>query len=114
MPCNYVHKYLGYTEDKVHQECVPDLAAQKAYLGPLEVVMYFNSEIFVSENYGSETIMRQSKMIYTTINEEKPSYFSFDLQTTLLEDQTNIFQFGNGDSTYFNDPKQKQNIDFKV
>ena len=38
------------------------------------------------------------------INEEKPSFFNFMLQTTHLEDETDLVQFGNTDETYFNSP----------
>ena len=105
---------MGYTGDSVHEECIDDLEAQKEYLGPLKVAMYYNDEIFVPEEYGEDSIKRTSKILYSQINEEKPSYYFFDLQSSILEDQTDFIQFGNGEETYFNSPKQKQLSDFKV
>ena len=77
---------MGYTGDSVHEECIDDLEAQKEYLGPLKVAMYYNDEIFVPEEYGENSIKRTSKILYSQINEEKPSYYFFDLQSSILED----------------------------
>ena len=52
VPCNYVHNEYGYTNDSVHEECIPDLEAQKEYLGPLLIPMYFNEEVLISDNFG--------------------------------------------------------------
>ena len=46
MPCNYIHSHLGYTEDFVTPECIADLEKQKEYMGPLDVMLYFNDEEF--------------------------------------------------------------------
>ena len=46
MPCNYVH---NDTNDSVYEGCIPDLEAQKQYLGPMYVPMYFNEEILVTD-----------------------------------------------------------------
>ena len=104
MPCNYVHNMLGYTKDSVTPECIPDLEAQKTYLGPLKVPLYFNEEILITDSFGDESIRRFSKIIYTTINQERPQYYSFDLQTTHLEDETDLVQFGNVDESYITSP----------
>ena len=107
VPCNYVLNEFGYTGDSVYEKCIPDLESQLQYLGPLIIPMYFNEEVLVTDNFGQESIKRYSKILYNQINEQKPSYFSFDLQTTHLEDETDLVQFGNTDETYFNSPIQK-------
>ena len=38
----------------------------------------------------------------TQINEQKPEYFSFDLQTTHIEDETDLVQIGNTEGIFFN------------
>ena len=58
----------------------------------------------MTENFGEESINRYSKLIYATINEQNPSFFSLDLQTTHLEDQIDLVQLGNTDKAYFNSP----------
>ena len=60
MPCNYVHTELGYTEDTVHEECNPDLAAQKEYLGTYNAITYYNHEVINVEKFGEESIERFS------------------------------------------------------
>ena len=47
LPCNYQHTYYGYTGDSVADECNWDQKKQQEYLGPLEVIMYFNEESYV-------------------------------------------------------------------
>ena len=76
--------------------------------------MYFNEEVLVSDSFGQESIRRFSKFFTTSINEKKPSYYSFDFQTTQLEDETDLVQFGNSDEAYFNSPIQKKETDFII
>ena len=78
------------------------------------VPMYYNDEILITDSFGNESIKRFSKIMNTQINEEKPSYFSFDLQTTHLEDETDLVQFGNTDEIYFNSPLLKRDGDFFI
>ena len=46
LPCNYLHTYLGYTEDKIADGCHADLQAQRDYLGPINFIVYANDEVF--------------------------------------------------------------------
>ena len=68
------------------------------------VPMYYNEEILITDSFGQESIKRFSTVTVTNINQEKPSYFSFDLQTTHVEDETDLVQFGNTEKIYFNSP----------
>ena len=64
LPCNYIHQYLGYKEDKVSDECDSDLKNQIAYLGTsIDVLIYFNDEQFVPNEYGESAIRRESRII---------------------------------------------------
>ena len=58
----------------------------------------------MTDKFGDESINRYSKIQTVAISELKPSFFSFDLQTNHLEDETDLIQFGNTDETYFNSP----------
>ena len=49
-------------------------------------MLYFNDQTLVSDNFGAESIKNTSKIIYTNVSTDTPSYFSFDLQSTYLED----------------------------
>ena len=66
--------------------------------------MYYNDEILMTDDFGQESIKRVSKVLYTQFNEKVPSYISFDLHTILLEDETDLVQFGNTDQKAFNSP----------
>ena len=46
-------------------ECIADEQAQKEYLGPLDMRLYFNEENFDSANFGEKSINRQSKIVST-------------------------------------------------
>ena len=64
MPCNYVHSYMGYTNDSVSPDCIADLEAQMKFLGPLKVQMMLNDEEFDQSKFGEEAIKQQSKIVY--------------------------------------------------
>ena len=42
LPCNHRLTHLGGKEDRIDPECVEDLAEQIAYLGPLNMILYYN------------------------------------------------------------------------
>jgi hypothetical protein len=42
LPCNYVHEEFGDTGDSISEECIADLAAQIAYMGPIQIILYLN------------------------------------------------------------------------
>ena len=69
---------MGFQGDSVSDGCVEDLEAQRNYLGPLQVPIYYNDETFDRSEYGSSSIKRSSKITRAQINEQKPEFFSFD------------------------------------
>ena len=75
LPCNYVHQYLGYTEDIVSPKCNWDRTDQIQYLGPLNVIIYVNDEKYVASEYGEDAVHRESILIQQKINTKQPSYF---------------------------------------
>ena len=62
VPCNYIHQHLGYTEDRVAEECIADLEKQKEYLGPLDFVIYFNYGEFNQQKFGDESIVQEARL----------------------------------------------------
>ena len=76
------------------------------YLGSLRVVKFVNDQTLVTDNFGAESIVNSSKIIYTNISGNNPSYFSFDLQTAYLEDETDLIQLGSVEKTYYTSPVQ--------
>ena len=75
LPCNYVHQYLGYTEDKVYPFCKWNKNDQIEYLGPVKVIMYVNDEKYEPTEYGEDAILRESILIQQSIDIEQPSTF---------------------------------------
>ena len=58
-----MHQYLGYTEDKVSDECRANLQEQIDYLGPIDVLMYYNDEKYQINEYGDKSILRESVIV---------------------------------------------------
>ena len=50
-------------------ECIADEAAQKEYLGSLQVLIYYNQEVFDVFNYGDKAIQKKSKISFAQINQ---------------------------------------------
>ena len=49
MPCNYIS---DDPNDTVNEKCNPDLSAQKEYIGPFELTMYYNDETLITDIFG--------------------------------------------------------------
>ena len=101
LPCNYIHLDPQFN-DYVKDGCIADLEAQRAYLGPLEVMLWYNYEEFNAEGYNGESI---SKMSHITqkfkFNEHRPSWFGFDVLMKSLWDETSLFQLVDEEETIF-------------
>jgi len=75
MPCNIMGTILGGTEDKIPKECIPDLAKQLEYLGPMNMQVYYNTESFVQDEYSQESrIMRSSTLQTVQVDEFRPNW----------------------------------------
>ena len=59
------------------------------------VSLYYNEEKFDSEFYGDKSIVKASKIKEFEIDIE-PNQLNFDLQSYLLNDSSDLVQFGNG------------------
>ena len=58
MPCNVKLTNLGADDDRISPECSGDLQEQIKYLGPMNVLVYFNQESFKQDEYGDMRIGR--------------------------------------------------------
>ena len=88
MPCNYIHLDAKF-EDFVVDECIADLETQRAYLGPMEVLLWYNYEEFDAEGYNDEAIRKMSHINQKfKFREDRPSWFAFDVQIKSLLDET--------------------------
>ena len=46
VPCNSMATEAGVTGPPMTPECIEDLEQKKAYLGPIDIVLFFNDESF--------------------------------------------------------------------
>ena len=84
LPCNYIHTALGYTGDEKSDKCNDSLEAQQQYLGPLNMIVYFNQESFNANEYFEKSIIKESKIMTQQISEYTQTFFQFKLQTNSL------------------------------
>ena len=70
-------------------------------MGPLDVVIYMNSERFDQQNFGESSIVKESVILHKQVNQFQPSWISKKVSTSLLSDQTEFFQLGFSDDRYF-------------
>lgn len=54
--------------DTVSPECIPDLEEQLAYLGPLDIVIFMNSERFDQQVYGEKSIVKESVILHKQVD----------------------------------------------
>ena len=76
--------------DKPTPECIPDLRKQLDYIGPLDVVIYMNSERFDQQNFGESSIVKESVILHKQVDENSPSWISKKVSTSMLSDQTDF------------------------
>ena len=55
VPCKLVGDW-GDNRLEITDECVPDRDAQIEYLGPLALMMYFESQTFVQDAFGDDSV----------------------------------------------------------
>ena len=67
-PCNYIHNEMSNYGDKPTPECIPDLRKQLDYMGPLDVVIYMNSERFDQQNFGESSIVKESVILHKQVS----------------------------------------------
>ena len=49
VPCNLLLPDLGFTKETIREDCIADERIQKEYLGPLNILMLVNDEVFVED-----------------------------------------------------------------
>lgn len=67
-PCNYIHHEISDWGDTVAPECIPDQQQQLEYMGPLDVVIYMNSERFEQNNYDEESIVKEAVILHKQVD----------------------------------------------
>ena len=60
----------------------------------MSVELYYNIETFDSEQYGEQSIKRESRISWFNIVPDRPKSINFDYQAYQLNDKTDLFQFG--------------------
>ena len=86
VPCNYLHP--NYPEDTIHPECIADLEAQKAYLGPLNWKIYHTQESFNPNGYGEETISKNSHLFNVQVDQNSPNWIEGTFQINEVADES--------------------------
>ena len=53
-------------------------------MGPLNVIFYFNDAIFDANEFFEKSVVKESKITTQQVTEFKPTFFTLDIQTSLL------------------------------
>ena len=70
-------------------------------MGPLDVVIYMNSERFDQNQYDEASIAKESVILHKQVDQNSPSWISKKVSTSLLADETQFLQLGTEIETFF-------------
>ena len=91
LPCNHRLTHIGDTEDRITEECVADLDAQIEYLGPLNLIFYYDQKIFKQDKFYEYSIEAHSAVKNIQADEYRPNWFQTFLRKDRIEDETSYF-----------------------
>ena len=76
VPCNLKlsQPRIGASEDRISENCNPNLDAQLKYLQPPNFVAIFNQERLDLKKFGDDSIERFSTFVNIQFDETKPSW----------------------------------------
>ena len=101
VPCNYIHTHLGWDKDSIADVCIDNLEKQIEYLGPLDFMIYYTEEVFKQSEYDTLSIQQQSMLKNQQVDQTTPNWINTMVQSNVLSDETQLFQFGYADETTF-------------
>ena len=88
LPCNVIFEDSYGFKSLVSSECIGDLAAQQAYLGAINILLYFNNQRFDQRSFGQNAIVNESKIINMQSSNDAPTWLDFIIQAEVLNDET--------------------------
>ena len=65
------------------------------------MIVYYNDGVFDANNFFDKSVVKESKISSQQISEFKPTFFSFSLQTRLLQDETNVINLFEEQTTFY-------------
>ena len=65
------------------------------------MVVYYNDAIFDANHFFEKSVVKESKISSQQISEFKPTFFTFNLQTRLLQDETNVVNLFEQQTTFY-------------
>ena len=102
MPCNVKLSPFGATDERIAPDCVNDLDEQIKYLGPMNMLVYFNQESFMQDEYGNARIGRFSTIRNIQTDEYRPNFIIGTVQKNSLQDESQVLQLGEEEEFLFN------------
>ena len=65
------------------------------------MIFYFNDAIFDANEFFEKSVVKESKITTQQVTEFKPTFFTLDIQTSLLQDETNVVNLFEEHSTFY-------------
>ena len=101
LPCNVRLSTLGGVEDRIDPECVGSLEEQISYIGPMNMLVYYNTERFIQDEFGDLRTEKSSTFANIQADETKPNWIQMLVKKSSLSDETTYVQWGQQDETEF-------------
>lgn len=104
MPCNSVSSDVGPLQGdlaEISPECHESLDEQARYIGKSHLLLLFDQVLFHPQNYGKQTLQRNSVIINQQFDNMAPSWLSTTIQQSELQDETGYVQLGYDESFEF-------------
>lgn len=104
VPCNMqlMDKSLGGLADRIGPECVWDLEAQRDYIKPPTIILYYNQESINVEEYDDESISRFSTFSTIQFDHLTPSAVPVNVNRNKLSDSTSVLKTDDETETSYN------------
>ena len=70
-------------------------------MGPLNMIVYYNDATFDASQFFEKAVTKESKIASQQISEFKPTFFQFNIKTSLLQDETNVINLFEEHNTFY-------------
>ena len=76
LPCNHRLTHIGGTDDRIPDDCEENLDEQIKYLGPLNMLVYFNQARFMQNEFNELSIYRHSVIENIQADEKRANWIT--------------------------------------
>lgn len=101
LPCGVKETLLGGKEDRIPLSCNYDKQAAMNYIGPMQMVAYFNEGKFQLDDFGHSRIKKRSVLRRIQVDETRPNWIGTTISKNLLIDASGYLHYGLDEEAQF-------------